>query len=199
MNVLQIQPPDTVGQTAGGATSTVGLIVVLAVGLYLLDRYTGLSLAGLWPFGGDGGGSGGGGGGLADGDGLLSQLTGFATSLNGILVGGLALLAALIIGGALSLPPGAGVPFIVAIELVATYLILRELDAYSFPTFALVAGTTTVLALSALGEPIIGTIVNSQVGVIVVIGVLYLGYRALQAYRKGQTTKIIVRGGGGEN
>lgn len=104
------------------------------------------------------------------------------------------------LGGFLGLPDGSGVQLVVALELLALYLVLRELGAYSFRKFVAVGAITTVLALSALGEPIIASLLNSQPGVILVLGVLYLGWRWLKQRRDsgggGQTIDIETKDGG---
>lgn len=109
-------------------------------------------------------------------------------------------LGALVLGGFLGLPDGSGVQLVVALELLALYLVLRELGAYSFRKFVAVGAITTVLALSALGEPIIASLLNSQPGVILVLGVLYLGWRWLKQRRDsgggGQTIDIETKDGG---
>lgn len=122
-------------------------------------------------------------------------------SANGILIAALLMVAALILGGALGVPQGTGVQLVVALELLAVYLLLHELDAYNFPLFAVVGAATTIVALSATGEPVIASILNSNVGVILVIGVLYLLWRWLRQ-RDRERPRIVLRrdddsGGGG--
>jgi hypothetical protein len=130
-------------------------------------------------------------------DGLLSRLL----TVNGIVLSAVAFTLALLLGGALGVPDGLGVQVVVALELLALYLLLHELDAYSFPFFAAVGAITTVLGLSALGEPVIASILNSEVGVILVLGALYLGYRWLKQRNSGggdgEQTIVVRRGGGG--
>jgi hypothetical protein len=120
-------------------------------------------------------------------------------SMNGLLLAGVVFVLALMLAGALGVPAGVGVQVVVALELLAVYLLLHELDAYSFPFFAAVGAATTLLGLSATGEPVIASILNSEVGVIAVLGGLYLGYRYLKNRNSGGRT-IVVRGrrkGGG--
>ncbi|WP_254841130.1 hypothetical protein [Natronomonas marina] len=120
-------------------------------------------------------------------------------SANGILIAGLLFIVALILGGVLGVPEGTGVQLVVALELLALYLLLHELDSYSFPAFVAIGAVTTVIALSATGEPVIASILNSNVGVILVVGSLYLLYRWLR--QRGDDNQTIVvrgrRGGGG--
>jgi hypothetical protein len=123
-------------------------------------------------------------------------------SMNGLVLAGVVFVLALMLAGALGVPAGVGVQVVVALELLAVYLLLHELDAYSFPFFVAVGAATTLLGLSATGEPVIASILNSEVGVILVLGGLYLGYRWLKQRDSGGRT-IVVRGrrrggGGGE-
>jgi hypothetical protein len=114
-------------------------------------------------------------------------------SMNGLLLAGVVFVLALMLAGSLGVPAGVGVQVVVALELLAVYLLLHELDAYSFPFFAAVGAATTLLGLSATGEPVIASILNSEVGVIAVLGGLYLGYRWLKQRESGGRT-IVVRG-----
>jgi hypothetical protein len=114
-------------------------------------------------------------------------------SMNGLLLAGVVFVLALMLAGALGVPAGVGVQVVVALELLAVYLLLHELDAYSFPFFAAVGAATTLLGLSATGEPVIASILNSEVGVIAVLGGLYLGYRWLKQ-RDSDGRTIVVRG-----
>jgi hypothetical protein len=114
-------------------------------------------------------------------------------SMNGLLLAGVVFVLALMLAGALGVPAGVGVQVVVALELLAVYLLLHELDAYSFPFFAAVGAATTLLGLSATGEPVIASILNSEVGVIAVLGGLYLGYRWLKQRESGGRT-IVVQG-----
>jgi len=125
----------------------------------------------------------------SSGDGVVSA--------NGILIAGLLFIIALILGGALGVPAGTGVQLVVALELLAVYLLLHELDAYSFGGFVAIGAVTTVVALSATGEPVISSILNSGPGVILVLGVLALGWRRLQQ-RDKQRPKIVLRDRGGD-
>lgn len=130
----------------------------------------------------------------SSGEGMLGGLV----SANGILIAGLLFVAALIIGGALGVPAGTGVQLVVALELLAVYLLLHELDSYTFEGFVALGAITTLVALSATGEPVIASILNSGPGVLLVIGVLYLLYRRLKQREKSRP-KIVVRRDGGGN
>lgn len=183
-------------EPTGGGTSPLAILTVVAAVGYVVQTRTSVDLLGLVPSGGGAGGSSSGGSG---GDDTGGGVLGFVTSINGLAIGALTLLSALIIGGALDVPEGTGVPFVVALELIAAGLILDELGGLSPRLFVAVVAATTVLGLSALGEPVVGTIVNSPVGVFAVLGTIALLWRALG----DRTRRIVVRGeveddGGGE-
>jgi len=135
--------------------------------------------------------------GVDSNEGLRSRLG----SMSGLLLAVVVFVLALMLAGALGVPAGVGVQLVVALELLAVYLLLHELDAYSFPFFAAVGAATTILGLSATGEPVIASILNSEVGVILVLGGLYLGYRWLKQRDSGGGSQTIVvrrkKGGGG--
>lgn len=193
MSLVLQTAPDQLANT-GSATSWPALVVLVVVGALAVQRYTDVDLRAWLPTGGTSQQAG------QTPDGRLGGLLDFATSTNGILLAGVLLLGAMVLGGVLGLPPGTGVQLVVALELLALYLVLRELDAYSFPLFVTVAAITTMLALSALGEPIIGGVLNSEVGVILVLGLLGLGWRWL-SQRGDDQQRIIVRaddGSGGD-
>lgn len=97
-------------------------------------------------------------------------------------------------GRIVSLPHGSAVQLLVVLELVAVYLVLREFDAFSVPVYMIVTVSTVVVALSALGEPVIASLSMSPVFPILAIGALYLGYKAIQAWRASNTTKVTIRG-----
>lgn len=119
-------------------------------------------------------------------------------SLPRLAIAGLLVVAALVLGGALGVPEGMGVQLVVMLELLAVYLFLHELDAYTFEGFVLVGALTTVIALSATGEPVLASLLNSGPGVILVLGVLYLGYKRLQQRDQSRPTIVLRRDGGGE-
>jgi hypothetical protein len=98
--------------------------------------------------------------------------------------------------GALGLSASVQVPLAAVAVLLATYLTLRGLGSYSFRLFAVVAGGVVLLGLSALGEPLIGAIVNSRVFPILAIGGLYLAYKAVQNLGSDQRERVIIRRGG---
>lgn len=179
---------------SGGLPSPIAVVAVLAVLAYALTRWTSVRL---WPLGGgDGNGSAGG---IADtAGGAAGRVVGVLTDPV-VLAAGMLIALVLVISGAVPLPAGVSVQGVVALELLAVYFVLRELDAYSFPLFAVVAGVTTVLALSALGEPIIASVLNSEVGVILVIGALYLGYRWLRQRGDDSQTIVVQAEEGGES
>jgi len=159
---------------SGGLPSPIAVVAVLAVLAYAVTRWTGVSLRPSGSASGDGNGS-----------------TGTVADTAGGVAGRVV--------GVLTDPVVLAAGMLVALELLAVYFVLRELDAYSFPLFAVVAGVTTVLALSSLGEPIIASILNSEVGVILVIGALYLGYRWLRQRAEDSQTIVVQAEEGGES
>ena len=186
----------TVLQSAsGGLPSPIAVVAVLAVVAYAVTRWTDVRL---WPPGRGSAGGNGSAGGVADtAGGAAGRVVGVLTDPV-VLAAGMLVALVLVLSGAVPLPPGVSVQGVVALELLAVYFVLRELDAYSFPLFAVVAGVTTVLALSSLGEPIIASILNSEVGVILVIGALYLGYRWLRQRGDDNQTIVVQAEEGGE-
>lgn len=178
-----VAPLQTIPASGGGA-STLSIIVVLGVALYAIDEWV-VDLTRFLPSLGGQSKSGSGGG-----------LLGMLPDLNGLLLGVVGLALAFVLAG--FGPAGSTVPLVVALNLLAAYLLLREFDAYDPVLFAIVSASTVVIALSALGEPVIGTVVNSDVGPILVIGGLYLTWKAIQAYRdSNKRPPIVVRRGGG--
>jgi hypothetical protein len=186
----------TVLQSAsGGLPSPIAAVAVIAVAVYAVNR-VGISL---WPLGRGGGGGNGTAGGVADtAGGAAGRVVGVLTDPV-VLAAGMLVALVLVLSGTVPLPAGVSVQGVVALELLAVYFVLRELEAYSFPLFAVVAGVITVLALSSLGEPIIGSVLNSEVGVILVIGALYLGYRWLRQRGNDNQTIVVQAEEGGES
>lgn len=188
-------PLQTLPSTGDITTSLLGWLVVIVVVGWVVTRVLDIDVLGALPVIGDS--SGGGGGGSTGGLGLGGTLAGvrsFATSTTGLLIIGASVVSGLVLTGAIQLPAGTGVQFVVLLELFAFYLGLQWFDAYSFPLFALVSGVVTVLALSALGEPVLSTVVNSRAfPIIVVIG----GYLAVQWVRdatESDRPRIVLEG-----
>lgn len=102
-------------------------------------------------------------------------------------------LAVAIMAGAAGLPSEARVPVAATLTLTATYLALRALGSYSFSVFAFVGASVLILGLSALGEPLIGAIVNSRVFPVIAIGGLYLGYKAVQQLGNDEPRRVYIR------
>lgn len=178
----------TVLQSAsGGVPSPIAAAAVIAAVAYAVTRWTDVSL---WPLGRGSGGGNGTAGDVADTAGGAAGRVVSVLTDPVVLAAGMLVALVLVLSGAVPLPAGVSVQGVVALELLAVFFVLRELDAYSFPLFAVVAGVITVLALSSLGEPIIGSVLNSEVGVILVIGALYLGYRWLR--QRGDDNQTIV-------
>lgn len=187
--VAQATTPDIPG------ASPLTYVVVLVGAVLLAQRVTDVDLFGWVPsFGGGGGGSSipmipGSRG--DPGFGLGRPRT--------IIIAIIGSLAAAIFAGVVGLPAGARVPIAATLTLTATYLSLRGLGSYSFSVFALVGGAVVVLGLSALGEPLIGALVNSRVFPIIAIGGLYLGYRAVQKIGSNeQPRRVYIRRRGDE-
>lgn len=178
LTLTTIAPLQTDAVPTGGDTSPILILLIIGVALYAVDRWVvdlGQYLPSL------GGGSSSGGMGIP-----------FVSS-NRLLIGALAIVLALVAVGPLGLPAGSSVPLIVALNLLGAYLVLRELGAYDPMLFVIIAATTVVIALSALGEPVIGALANSEVAPILTIGVLYLGYRAIKAWSKAnQPPKVVL-------
>lgn len=86
-------------------------------------------------------------------------------------------------GRIVQLPGGSEVQILVVLELIAVYLVLREFDAFSIPVYMVITVATVVVALSALGEPVMAALTMSPVWPILAVGLLYLGYKAIGAYR----------------
>ena len=97
-----------------------------------------------------------------------------------LLLGAVALgLAVLLSGGNIA----TRVPLVVGLILLGTYAILRRLGEYHALTFALLAAVEVVIALSALGEPVLGAVFNSESAPIVVLVVGALAWRVLSIYQ----------------
>lgn len=126
----------------------------------------------------------------SSGGGIREMLTMRATLAAAFALGVLAVAS----GRIVSLPHGSAVQLLVVMELVAVYLVLREFGAFSVPIYMIVTVATVVVALSALGEPVIASLSMSPVFPILAIGALYLGYKAIQAWRASNTTKVTIRG-----
>lgn len=183
----------------GSGSSILAFLLVGALSLYALHRFSNVDVLGMLPFiGGSSGGSSVGGGWLDD--------TG-----NALLFVGVALLTALTVGSALGAAPALGVQMIVGLELLATYLILRELNAYSFKLFVVVAAAVVMLAFAAVGEPVFGYIATSDMFPLIVLAVLYMGYKGVKGLNQKRQIVISadtdgdgsgdtksVRGGSGE-
>lgn len=161
-------------QATGGATSTIGMALVLGVGGYVLLEALGVDLWGAAS-------------GAVDTDSIFAG----ATSVNGLLVAGLAILAALTFGGVLGVGRAVALQLTAALSLASFALLLREFDAFDIRLFGIVAVGTVLIALSASGEPIIGAVVNSPAGPVLAIGGLYLGYRWLTS---DDGKRIVVEG-----
>ncbi|MFC6975686.1 hypothetical protein ACFQL1_15085 [Halomicroarcula sp. GCM10025709] len=184
-------PTGEAASTTGSAGGLVLLAVVAALALAALDTLTGIDVLGWLP---SLGGSLGSSGAASDSDsGIIGSTLAFATSTPMLLLAGVATLLVLILSGAFDLAEGTGLQLVVALELIATFLVLRALGEYRFRLFALTAGATVVISLSALGEPVIGTIVNSNVGPIVAVGTIALLWRLLGG-DGGGPQRIVVRG-----
>jgi threonine/homoserine/homoserine lactone efflux protein len=84
------------------------------------------------------------------------------------------------------------VPLVIGLVLLATYALLRELDQYDPILFAMLAFVEVVIGLSALGEAVIGQVVNSPTGAIIVLVAGYLAYEAIQAYRASNKPRPLV-------
>lgn len=182
-------PTGTSASTTGSAGGLVLVAVVAALALAAIDTWTGIDVLGWLPsFGGSLDSSSTSGSGDS---GLIGSTLAFLTSTPILLLAGVTTLLVLILSGAFALPEGTGLQLVIALELVATYLILQALGQYSFRLFALVGTATVVLGLSALGEPVIGSIVNSNVGPIVAVGTIALLWRLLGS-DDGQR-RIVVR------
>ncbi|MFC7077861.1 hypothetical protein [Haloarcula halophila] len=179
-------PTGSGASTTGSAGGLVLVAVVAALALAALDTFTRVDVLGFLP-------SFGGSSSTASDGGFIASTLAFLTSTPVLLLTGVATLLVLILSGAFALPEGTGLQLVIALELVATYLILQALDQYSFRLFALVGTATVVIGLSALGEPVIGTVVNSNVGPIVAVGTIALLWRALGSDDDGQR-RIVVRG-----
>lgn len=187
---LQTTPAIPTGNTA---PSPFSLLILAVGGLALIQFGTDYDLRDYVPsIGLSGSGGGSTSGGSDGGEGVL----GFLMSLNGVAVGGLTLLSALIVGGVIDAPAGLGVPFVVALELAALLVILGEYDAIrgNLALIGLVVLATVVLGLSALGEPVIGGVFQGPTGVLLVIGGLYLANKALDVWGKSKRTVVRVRG-----
>jgi hypothetical protein len=172
--------PTTVAQTATAPTANpVALLLVLGVGAVLaLRRFTDIRPA--------------------------RTVAGYVPSIsaNRLLVGAAAIgLAVLFAAG----DPRARVPLVVGLVLVGTFAILRDIGEYDPITFAMLAGVEVIIALSALGEPVIGSIANSDTGPLVVLVVGAIAWRLIGMYRERQkeqrerriTQRVRERMGGG--
>lgn len=178
-----------------GGVSPVTYVLVLGGAIALVQRFTAVDLFGWVPsFGGASGGS------SNNGASVVPQLPGAGggsgfgltrpRTLMIVIFGGVAV--AIMIGAA-GLPTGARVPVAATLTLLSTFLALRALGSYSFSTFALVGVTVLLLGLSALGEPLIGALVNSRVFPILAIGGLYLGYKAVQRIGNDEPRRVYIR------
>lgn len=200
---MGIPLPAIPAQAAPGGGSTIGAIVFITtvVGL-LVDRFTDIDvfdavssapsrIKSMIPFiGGPSRSSGNGGG-----------VMGFFSSGNGLVITSVVVFTLLFAGGLLDLPEGANLQIIVAIELVGVFAVLRELDIENtMEVFVIIAVVTILLGLSAMGEPVIGAIAQSDVFPLLAIGGLGLGAYGLYLYRKKvqklNRPKLVVRRGG---
>lgn len=171
--------------SASSGTQAAIVLFVLAVAVVGIETLTGVEITGRIagfvkravgmipiPFVGNGDSSDSGGGILAD----VSMRTALAVAFA---LGVLAVAS----GRIVQLPDGGSIQILLVMELIAVYLVLREFDAFSVPVYMIVTVATVVVALSVLGEPVIASLTLSPVFPILAVGLLYLGYKAIGAYR----------------
>lgn len=129
-----------------------------------------------------------------------SGLNRFFTSRTGLLILVLVVIVGAAAAGVGTVERTSSLPLFVAVELIAVYLVLQDIDAFSLPVFSLVTAATVILSLSALGEPVIGALAQSPVFPILGVGGLIVAWRAIKAWRNrggGGTETVVIRGGGG--
>jgi hypothetical protein len=182
--VIQASAGPAVGTQVGVVLliAAVAIVIIEAVfGVEITGRLAGGAkrVIGLVPFVGDSDGD--------SGDPMFSTRTLLA-------VGFAVAVLAVASGRIISLPEGGNVQILVVMELIAVYLVLREFDAFSVPVYMIVTVATVVVALSALGEPIIASLSMSPVFPILAVGLLYLGYKGIQAWRASNTPTYTIRG-----
>lgn len=177
------------GNTGGGIPNlqqgggTNGVLITLAMGLVVL--------IGLF-FWSRGTGSRGG---------ITGAVAGFISSP--VVIAGLIVLAVVVAMkyNVLALPPTTQMVAAIAGFLVATYLVLRRLDAFSWRVFAVVAFVVAVLGSETIRPGLLETLIGSDgfqrtIPLLAIAGA-YLAYKGVQAWRRGQVTKIVVGGSGG--
>jgi hypothetical protein len=92
---------------------------------------------------------------------------------------------ALVLTGAVSLPPGTGLLLVIAGLPLVTFLVLRRLDSWSSIVFGTVSAIAVVLGLQLLGADPVGKLLDALgPGVLILaLGLLFLAYQAVQAAR----------------
>lgn len=78
------------------------------------------------------------------------------------------------------------------IVLLGVFVVLDRIDAFRWDLYLLFTLVVTVLATNAVGFNVLGFIIASPVFPIIAVGFLYLGWKALQAYRASNETVVEV-------
>jgi len=124
-------------------------------------------------------------------EGLITSLGDAAVSLgeSELAVGGIAVIAAVAAEQANLYSVGPQVAAIGAIGTVAvgSLIALRRTDSFSIQIWGGIVGATTLIALQTLGQTdIIAAVTESDAFLFVIIGGLYLAYRALNAWQSAE-------------
>ncbi|MFC6785420.1 hypothetical protein ACFQFH_05685 [Halobaculum halobium] len=105
---------------------------------------------------------------------------------------------ALVLTGAVSLPPGTGLLLVIAGLPLVTFLVLRRLDSWSPLVFGTVSTVAVVLGLQLLGADPVGQVLDALgPGVLILaLGLLVLAYQGIQAARAPEEVNEINIGDG---
>ncbi|WP_435099627.1 hypothetical protein [Halarchaeum sp. P4] len=100
-----------------------------------------------------------------------------------------------LVTGVIQLPPGTGVLLLVTAIPLGTFFVLRRTGSFSLPVFGVVSGAAILLGLQLTGN-LVSTILSAgpvqKMLPFLGIGVIYVAYRAVKAYRRGKTTNVVV-------
>jgi hypothetical protein len=79
-------------------------------------------------------------------------------------------------------------------SLLGVLYVLTRLDRFSWPLYGFFTLIVVVLATNAMGFNVIGVFLSSPIWPMIALGLLYLVYKAIEAYRESNTTVIEVAG-----
>jgi flagellar biosynthesis component FlhA len=78
--------------------------------------------------------------------------------------------------------------------MLVVYAVLVELDSFNWGIFLSFVAVDVILATNAVGFNVLGYVASSPAFVFLILGVLFLGYQAIQAWRESNKTVLNIEG-----